>query len=409
MTSRVRILGKKVIPIWLLVLALVTTGAGAAAGTILAGKVTGEIPVAVSQALLVGNPIAACDLYPFETSDTGSAGWSTAEAHTGDTSVELETGASTGGAGQVVIPIGNKTLSQITSLSYWTKVTAGPDNYRPYLKIFLDEDGDTTTDEYWIEAEPMLTFGWGVLPVIPTGWEMFDAYDLVNPLKWMGSESCDDPWGVSDPVPTLSQYIDGTATTLGFPVWDPVPFASREYGTLTVTRIVLKVGPGGPWPDFTGYVDDLMINGLEYLNVNDLGGNDSVPQGTQRLFHSPNRYVGVHADDQTGFQFASEVAVGDMYLIAVPLKNASNNNLVAQLTLSVPECIEVEVMSADQVHGNGNIINAIRTGLNTWKFEVTADAHKWGVADNLYIAVSADDYCLPGFYTINGTIEQISY
>src|SRR3989304_4176915 len=44
---------KKLIPIGLLVLALVAAGAGAAAGTILAGKVTGEVPVAVSQALLV--------------------------------------------------------------------------------------------------------------------------------------------------------------------------------------------------------------------------------------------------------------------------------------------------------------------------------------------------------------------
>ena len=53
MTKKVKILGKKAIPIWMLVLALVACGAGAAAGTVLAGKVTAEVPIAVSQALLV--------------------------------------------------------------------------------------------------------------------------------------------------------------------------------------------------------------------------------------------------------------------------------------------------------------------------------------------------------------------
>jgi len=43
----------KAIPVWLLVAACVAIGAGAAAGTVLAGKVTGVMPVAVSQAILV--------------------------------------------------------------------------------------------------------------------------------------------------------------------------------------------------------------------------------------------------------------------------------------------------------------------------------------------------------------------
>ena len=50
-------IGKKNIPVWLLVTALGVAGAGAAVGTVLAGQVTGEIPVTVSQALLVGDPV----------------------------------------------------------------------------------------------------------------------------------------------------------------------------------------------------------------------------------------------------------------------------------------------------------------------------------------------------------------
>ncbi len=57
MQKSVRILGKKAIPTWLLVFALVAAGAGAAAGTVLAGKVTAEVNAAVSQALLVEAPV----------------------------------------------------------------------------------------------------------------------------------------------------------------------------------------------------------------------------------------------------------------------------------------------------------------------------------------------------------------
>ncbi len=62
MKKSVRIIGKKAIPMWLLVLALVAAGAGAAAGTVLAGKVTGETNVAVSQALLVEAPTWATSI-----------------------------------------------------------------------------------------------------------------------------------------------------------------------------------------------------------------------------------------------------------------------------------------------------------------------------------------------------------
>jgi len=54
MKKAVRI-GKKTLPAWLLVMALTMAGAGAAVGTVLAPKITGEIPVTVSQALLINS------------------------------------------------------------------------------------------------------------------------------------------------------------------------------------------------------------------------------------------------------------------------------------------------------------------------------------------------------------------
>lgn len=46
----------KGLPVWILVAGLVVASAGAAVGTVLSGQVQGEMPVAVSQALLSGAP-----------------------------------------------------------------------------------------------------------------------------------------------------------------------------------------------------------------------------------------------------------------------------------------------------------------------------------------------------------------
>lgn len=205
MKKRVRILGKKALPIWLLVIALVACGAGAAAGTILAGKVTGEVPVAVSQALLV----------------------------------------------------------------------------------------------------------------------------------------CEPSWGVA------TDTVDQDAP------------------------------------------QQLYVH-LDWIN-------------------EPNRSIGVVSDDMTGFQAAAEMAVGDWAAFKLPIKNASQNDLVAELCLSVPECLEVEIFSDLDVATN-DVGNPVRIGLNCWKLVVEADADcMTDVTDYLWVVVSVDDHCMPGYYTISGTIKQISY
>ena len=211
---KVKILGKKAIPLWLLVLALIVAGAGAAVGTILVGKVTGEVPVTVSQALLVGQPVAA---------------------------------------------------------------------------------GSTTGED-------------------------------------------------------LTDYVDNEPQA-----------TEAELGAMFL----------------------------------------------------PDRWIGVHSDDQTGFQFAAEIDTGDIFAFWLPLKNASNQDMVAELTLNFPNCIEVEVVDNDT--DNDNIENVTRTGYNTWKFEVLSDAEKdpadaiTGSEDCILIIVQYDDPCLPGYYTMTGEIRQISY
>jgi hypothetical protein len=124
------------------------------------------------------------------------------------------------------------------------------------------------------------------------------------------------------------------------------------------------------------------------------------------LDNLPNRYFGAVADDNTAFQAAAELAVGDWAAFNLPLKNASDVELIALVTLSVPECLEVEIYAPTT---SVNIGNVVRIGLNTWKVQVSADAHYDPTDDCLMVVISVDDTCAPGYYTISGEINQIPY
>lgn len=154
-----------------------------------------------------------------------------------------------------------------------------------------------------------------------------------------------------------------------------------------------------------------------------------------------DRFIGTVSDDQTAFQAAAEFDAGDKLIILVPLKNASNQDLVAELNINYPDGFTVEVVSADQfvkdqdpdpgdmyIKIGGNDVtetdnaytkNMVRTSLTSWKFEVTKDADKTTPAkgtahndsgqDSIAIVIAASDTIAPGFYTIEGKIKQISY
>ncbi len=122
----------------------------------------------------------------------------------------------------------------------------------------------------------------------------------------------------------------------------------------------------------------------------------------------PNRYFGAVADDNTAFQAAAEVATGDWVAFTLPLKNASEVDLVGLLTLNVPAGLEVEAFSATPASSQSNVMNVVRVGLNTWKFKLAAGAD-YQTVDKLELVISADDTVAPGFYTIDGNIKQIGY
>jgi hypothetical protein len=56
-----------------------------------------------------------------------------------------------------------------------------------------------------------------------------------------------------------------------------------------------------------------------------------------------------------------------------------------------------------------NIPSLVRTGLYTWKLQIKAGAVYDATTDIIRVVVASADDLMPGFYTINGQITQISY
>ncbi len=142
----------------------------------------------------------------------------------------------------------------------------------------------------------------------------------------------------------------------------------------------------------------------------------SMPSGvTNQAFrlspYAPDRSNGIVGDDRTSFRASAEVDSGDVFLIQLPLKNASNYDMAVELTLIIPDCIEVEVFGSDEesTSASDHTLRVTRIGLYKWNFCLSASAEyasDW--SDSIGIAVGADDDCRPGFYTIDAVLQQIA-
>jgi len=209
---------------------------------------------------------------------------------------------------------GDGTLNTITALSYWTyTVQAGTfGQLTAWIAIYLHTiPGKTLTDWYtdyyanspnvfFIQAEPYYTTGNPVLNV----WQKQDAFGS-TPLKWESLESTGSP----HTAPTLAQYMAGAIPT----------YSSREYGTLYISAIRIRMGYGGPWVNTLAYVDDVTINdyfenfgytdaiaGLEDLKteIGDLSDTDFKPPAADReaaLFDKINKVIAqIDAGDYQG-------------------------------------------------------------------------------------------------------------
>ena len=129
--------------------------------------------------------------------------------------------------------------------------------------------------------------------------------------------------------------------------------------------------------------------------------------------NEPDRHLGNASDDHTAFIAAAEVDTGDKYLIRLPLKNASGQNMKVLMTLDYPDGMTVECFASDEESQSATNYtrNIVRTGLYTWVFELDYQAEYVATAwqDAIGINVATSDVIAPGFYTINGQLEQIDY
>jgi len=144
---------------------------------------------------------------------------------------------------------------------------------------------------------------------------------------------------------------------------------------------------------------------------------DGLPGGVniQSIRINPNRMaqnIGILGDDWTSFQAAVEANTGDVFLIKLPLKNASNQDMIVQLDMVVPDCIEVDVFGADDESESAvdHVFNVTQVGFSRWVFRLSDLAEHYAAdwRDSIGIVVGVDDTCQPGFYNIGVTLQQIA-
>jgi len=146
---------------------------------------------------------------------------------------------------------------------------------------------------------------------------------------------------------------------------------------------------------------------------------DGAPQtiynynGAQVMTSQPDRYIASVGDDRTSFEVAAELNTGDAFLFSIPAKNASDQDVVAEITLQMPEGISAglfipwESFYSSPSNPNGNILGLVRAGANKWIISINSDAEYDLRYDLINVVISTSDCIQPGFYNVSGTIKQI--
>ncbi len=107
------------------------------------------------------------------------------------------------------------------------------------------------------------------------------------------------------------------------------------------------------------------------------------------------------SDDATNFMVPAEVYTGDQFTINLALGNKSESPMEAQVTISGPEGISVDVQGKDGVQG------VVQTGLKSWVFRL--DANESDDEPDLEITLAVSDLAQPGFYSLQCIIEPLAF
>ena len=118
----------------------------------------------------------------------------------------------------------------------------------------------------------------------------------------------------------------------------------------------------------------------------------SVP-GNARTYYSVN-------DTRTQFTVGFDmIPTSSVLWVNVPVKSISNNQILAKLTLDVPDGISVDVIDSDD-YSSPLSTQVGRLGANTWEMNFQADS-----TINVYYIFGLANGTPPGFYTARGVIE----
>jgi len=208
-------------------------------------------------ALLFG-AVSVCAAFPsgytLEQSGTGFAALSSSQFRSAPQSMHMGTVTTTDTS--AIVFGGGTTLGSITQLSYWMYpvATGTASEDAPWVAIYLDDRpnrtlsdwftdyGNSSSDVYYLQGEPYYAYGF---PTLNT-WKKVDAFGA-TPLTWVSLESSGSP----HTAPTLAEYIAGAEGS---------SYGSREYGSLYIVAIKIRMGSGTPWTNTEAYVDDVTIS-----------------------------------------------------------------------------------------------------------------------------------------------------
>jgi len=351
---------QKRLPKWLLVAALAATGAGAAVGTILDGEVVGEIPVAVSQALLVSED-STWQSYNYAGVTSPSA------SHVARYDVDdpdLENDPAIG------IEFDNTDYVGIAS----------SDDVRTEHRAILWYDYAQQIYRFKVDAPEQIT---------------------EFTLHWEGYITFVEQVYPHDEKLLVWNYDTGSweMVSTAFNIYEEISVPPNPDGTITETFTT----DIGHYINSQGYIyiqvaakdsHHAWVH-TDYIELRVKCTSDGL------VITGADRGHAQASDARTAFIAAAEVDTGDYYTIKVPLKNMSNQDIAARITIDAQDPLQVDITGIGELADNGNL-----TRINSYQWGFVAPATLGDICDaDLEITVALPDDAPPGYYDISAILE----
>jgi hypothetical protein len=128
-------------------------------------------------------------------------------------------------------------------------------------------------------------------------------------------------------------------------------------------------------------------------------------------------HFGGVSDTGTEFSAAVELYQGETVVINVPIVNNANVDHVVEIVMTPPQVtVPARANPSDysinlDVKGNGVITDVVRVDTNTWKCTVasTSLGNSSIPFDGVKVTVALGRLLAPGYYSVSGQIQVVSY